>query len=146
MQISKQNCTFPVQSILIINRSKQHATCHIRAIRAIRVQKKTHHSRVIIIDHKSHGFHEYIYRHHYRSYVPIQMDSKGAATCHIRAIRVQENNIIRVMNLSSQFIVKIIHQRRVPFKRVPLHLDERLYVYRPFIRQGMQMRVFILFV
>lgn len=75
MQILKQNCTFPVQSILIINRSKQHATCHIRAI---------------------------------------------------RAIRVQENNIIRVMNLSSQFIVKIIHQRRVPLKRVLLHLDERL--------------------
>ena len=30
------------------------------------------------------------------------------------------------MNLSSQFIVKIIHQRRIPLKRVLLHLDERL--------------------
>ena len=58
--------------------SKSEATCKIRAIRAIRVQEKTHIIRVNIIDHESHGFHEYIYIHHYRSYVPIRMASKSA--------------------------------------------------------------------
>ena len=76
MQILKQNCTFTVQSTLIINRSKQHATCHIRTIR---VQKKTYHSRVI---YWTTNLTDITNIHtSLRSYVPIRMASKGEATC-----------------------------------------------------------------
>ena len=50
------------------------------------------------------------------------------------------------MNLSSQFIIKIIHQRRISLKRVPLHLDERLGAEAGVEGHGIQMRVFILLV
>ena len=45
-----------VCSIRMASKSEE-ATCKIRAIRAIRVQEKTHIIRVIIIDHESHRFH-----------------------------------------------------------------------------------------
>ena len=71
--------------------SEGAATRHIRAIRAIRVQEKTHHTRII---YPTTNLTDYTNYASLRSRLPPD-ESKSAATCHIRAIRalrVQEKN------------------------------------------------------